>query len=314
MSPLQSMRFSVVYRQRGFTDRVALVTCIGYIIPMPGKSQQRKIFEYLDYRVFLQEYYQHKKETNSNFSYRSFSDRIGFKTKDFILRVMRGEKNLSPQSIGMVAQGLGLGKHEAAYFEALVWFCQTDSTDERNTWYERMLTIQKTARFTEKQHLLAHHQYQVYSDWRHLAIRSLIGLRGFRGDYAELASQVFPRIKPEEAKHSVALLESCGLIRKNSKGVYEICQPSITTGDRVPKAALQGFHQSCLKLGAASMDSLPGTKRNISGLTLGISEKGYTKIVERLGAFRKEVAQIAEEDAEADRVYQMNFLLFPMSE
>lgn len=274
----------------------------------------RKIYEYLDYREFLRDYYQAKKDANPNFSYRTFSDKIGFKTKDFIHRVIGGEKNLSAQSIPMVAQGIGLGVHEANFFEALVHFNQAKSTDERNTWYERMLAIQKMARFTDSQLMLGHYQYQVYSDWRHLAVRSWIGLHGFKGDYADLASHIFPRIKPEEAKHSVQILEACSLIHLNAKGSYELCQPSITTGDRVPKAALQGFHQHVLKLGSASIDTLPASKRNISGITLGISEQGYERIVERIHAFRKEIAQIAEADEKADRVYQMSLLLFPFSE
>jgi uncharacterized protein (TIGR02147 family) len=281
---------------------------------MSGKESNRSIYEYLDYRIFLKDYYESKKAANHRFSYRTLSDKIGFKTKDFILRVIRGEKNLSAQSIGMVADGLGLGKHESTYFEALVWFNQVDNTDERNTWYERMLAIQKVARFTNQQLLLSHYQYQIYSDWRHLVIRSLIGMHGFDGDYTKLANMVVPRIKPEEARKSIEILESCGLIKKDNKGRYDICQPSITTGDRVPKHAIQGFHQSCLKLGAASIDTMPPTIRNISGLTMGISDKGYKKIIERLVSFRKEVAQIAEEDEDASRVYQMNFLIFPLSE
>lgn len=281
---------------------------------MSGSTNHRTIYEYLDYRVYLGDYYEQRKKANPRFSYRTFSDKIGFKTKDFILRVIRGERNLSSQSITMIAEGLGLGRHEASYFEALVWFNQTENTDERNTWYEKMLLVQKTARFTNQQHLLSHYQYQIYSDWKHLAIRSLIGMFGFKGDYAQLASRVTPRIKPEEAKHSIEILENCSLIRRNKSGNYELCQPSITTGDRVPKYAIQGFHQSCLKLGAASIDTMPASVRNISGLTMGISEQGYKKIIERINAFRKEIAQIAEEDEEATRVYQMNLLVFPLSE
>ena len=280
---------------------------------MASKGLNRKIFEYLDYREYLNDYFQLKKSTVPSFSLRTFSDRIGFKTKDFIMRVMRGDKNLSAQSIPMVASALGFGKHESAFFEALVGFNQAHTTDERNDFYGRMVASQKAARFTDKQLLLAHHQYQVFSDWRHLVIRSLIGMRGFDGNFDALAARVHPRIKAEEAKHSVEVLESCGLICQKTPGKYELSQSSITTGNRASKAALQGFHQSCLKLGAAAIDTTPASERNISGLTLGISPNSYARIVDRLNAFRKEIAQIADEDESADRVYQMNFLLFPLS-
>ena len=182
---------------------------------MSESKPTKKVFEYLDYREFLKDYYNQKKEANSAFSLRVFSDRIGFKAKDFISRVMNGEKNLSNQSIPKVASGLRLGKHETEFFIGLVKFNQAATTDERNSAFEEMQAALKVARFAEKQHILGHAQYMVYSHWRHLTIRSLIGMFGFDGDYEALAKQVHPHITADEAKKSVKLLEECGLIKKD---------------------------------------------------------------------------------------------------
>ena len=279
---------------------------------MSEKKPTKKIFEYLDYREFLKDYYNAKKEANPAFSLRVFSDKIGFKAKDFISRVMNGDKNLSSQSIPKVASGLRLGKHETEFFIALVKFNQAETTEERNGAFEEMQTVLKVVRFAEKQHILGHAQYMVYSHWRHLTIRSLIGMFGFDGDYEALAKQVHPRITVEEAKKSVKLLEDCQLIQKNKNGKYELTESAITTGDRTSKLALRGVPQNCLKLAADSIDRDPPGTRHISGLTLGISQEGYERIVERINAFRKEIALIAEEDADADKVFQLQFALFPV--
>ena len=241
-----------------------------------------------------------------------FSDKIGFKAKDFISRVMNGDKNLSNQSIPKVASGLRLGKHETEFFIALVKFNQAETTDERNAAFEEMQAALKVVRFSEKQHILGHAQYMVYSHWRHLTIRSLIGMFGFDGDYEALAKQVHPHITADEAKKSVKLLEECRLIQKNDDGKYVLTENAITTGDRTSKMALRGFHQHCLKLAADSIDRDPPGTRHISGLTLGISQEGYERIVERINAFRKEIALIAEEDKDSDKVFQLQFALFPV--
>ena len=279
---------------------------------MAEKQEHRKIFEYLDYREFLRDYYESKKEANPAFSLRAFSDKIGFKGKDFISRVMQGDKNRSTQSIQKIVTGLKFGKREASFFEDLVWFNQAETMDEKNSWFQKMQNELKIVRFTEGQHQLAFYQYQVYSHWRHLVVRSLIGMYGFHGDFTSLAKSVHPTITIEEAKESVELLEKCNLVKKNEDGSYELVNKDITTGDRTSKIALRGFHQHCLALGAESIDRDPPTMRNISGLTLGISQAGYEKIVERMSAFRKEIAQIANEDKDADKVYQMQLLLFPI--
>jgi uncharacterized protein (TIGR02147 family) len=279
---------------------------------MGEKKVTRKVFEYLDYREFLKDYYNSKKEANPAFSLRVFSDKIGFKAKDFISRVMSGSKNLSNQSIPKVAAGLRLGKHETEFFVGLVKFNQAETTEDRNTAFEEMQAALKVARFAEKQHVLGHAQYMVYSHWRHLTVRSLIGMFGFNGDYEALAKQVRPHITAEEAKKSVQLLEECELIKKDKSGKYVLTENSITTGDRTSKLALRGYHQHCLKLAADSIDRDPPGSRHISGLTLGISQEGYERIVERINAFRKEIALIAEEDQNSDKVFQLEFAMFPV--
>ena len=223
---------------------------------------------------------------------------------------MQGEKNLSEQSIQKVASGLRLGKRESEFFAALVLFNQAETAEERNSHYAKMQEILKIVRFSESQHLMAHYQYQVYSDWRHLVVRSLIGMFGFSGDFKELGNRVHPKITPEQAKESVKLLQSCGLISKKEDGSYELSQSAITTGNRTSKTALRGFHQKCLKLGADSIDRDQPSDRNISGLTLSISKDGYERIVERINAFRKEIAFLAEEDQEADSAYQLEICFF----
>ena len=225
---------------------------------------------------------------------------------------MNGDKNLSSQSIPKVASGLRLGKHETEFFIALVKFNQAETTEERNSAFGEMQAVLKVVRFAEKQHLLGHAQYMVYSHWRHLTIRSLIGMYGFDGDYEALARRVHPRITAEEAKASVKLLEDCMLIKKGKNGKYVLTENAITTGDRTSKLALRGFHQDCLKLAADSIDRDPPGTRHISGLTLGISQEGYERIVERINAFRKEIALIAEEDENSDKVFQLQFALFPV--
>ena len=279
---------------------------------MGAPKPTKKIFEYLDYREFLKDYYNAKKEANQAFSLRVFSDKIGFKAKDFISRVMNGDKNLSSQSIPKVASGLRLGKHETEFFIALVKFNQAETTEERNAAFNEMQAVLKVVRFAEKQQLLGHTQYMVYSDWRHLIIRSLIGMFGFDGDYETLAKRVHPRITAEEAKKSVKLLEDCLLIKKDKGGNYTLTENAITTGDRTSRLALRGYHQQCLKLAADSIDRDPPGTRHISGLTLGISQEGYERIVERINAFRKEIALIAEEDESSDKVFQLQFALFPV--
>jgi uncharacterized protein (TIGR02147 family) len=273
----------------------------------------KSLFEYLDYREYLKDYFAGQKASNPSFSYRYFSDLIGFKTKDFIFRVIRGQKNLSKTSIDKISAAIGLGKRETEYFENLVIFNQAKTHDERERCHKRLDSIVKAVRRNIGPALIRHDQYQLFAQWYHLAVRSLIDVCEFSSDYAWLARAVYPAISPAQAKKSVALLEKLGFVYRDETGTYRVTDNAITTGEKVERNALHSFYLSCLKRAGEALDTVPRERRNISGITLGISEKSYAMITEKIQAFRREIAAIADNDEDADRVYQMNFLLFPAS-
>jgi uncharacterized protein (TIGR02147 family) len=51
----------------------------------------------------------------------------------------------------------------------------------------------------------------------------------------------------------------------------------------------------------------------MSTLTFSVSAEGYKTIAERLAMFRREVLEIARADKNRDRIYHMNFNMFPLS-
>jgi uncharacterized protein (TIGR02147 family) len=53
--------------------------------------------------------------------------------------------------------------------------------------------------------------------------------------------------------------------------------------------------------------------RDISTLTLSISESSLQRMKEKIRECRRELLEIAKADEHADRVYQLNLQLFPLS-
>jgi uncharacterized protein (TIGR02147 family) len=271
------------------------------------------VYSYIDFRAYLADYYASQKRRDPSFSYRRLADRAGFRTKDFIYRVIEGQKNLSSSSVDKISTALGHSRHETEYFCALVRFNQAKSHGERDRAYGRMVTATRRARGAACTAVVSHRQYELFSTWYHLVVRSLIDLFEFRGDYKALARRVFPAITPSQARRSVELLVDLGLVARDESGVYRVVDKAITTGETVRRHALHTFYLESMKLAAEAMDRVPRSQRNITGLTLGISKRSYGLIVERLSALRKEIAEIANRDEEADRVYGLDLLLFPLS-
>ncbi|MBN2188466.1 MAG: TIGR02147 family protein [Chitinispirillaceae bacterium] len=271
------------------------------------------IFNYHDYRKFLADYYHAKKTSHSAFSYQNFSRKAGFHSKSFMFNVINGLKNLSRASVVKICEALELSKTEAAYFENLVYFNQAPNFTERNFYYEKLNAIHPVTTEAGNARRLRKDQYEFYSNWYHVVIRSLLDLYPDVKDYKQLAKMVYPAIRPKQAQKSVELLLRLGLIEKRKDETYKISSKVLSTGKEVQSLAAQHFHLACMELAAKALRELPKDKRNISGLTLGISPKAYEKIREMIYLTQEKILEVAEKDSDSDRVYQLNFHFFPVS-
>jgi uncharacterized protein (TIGR02147 family) len=271
------------------------------------------ISEYTDYRKFLRDYYEEAKAKNPGYSYQVFSIKAGLKSKGFLYNVLHGKRAISRSNIFSFSQAMRLNKYEMEYFEYLVAFNQAKNLRERTYFFERLSSIKNSGPKAWKPQIVRNEQYEFYSNFHHSIVRSLIGMFGFKDDYQWLAKRVYPAITPGKAKKSVALLERLGFIKKQKDGSYTLTDATITTPAEVMSVAVQNFHKQAGGLALKALSGLPGGRRNITGVTLGISKETYAIMCEEIHAFRTRLLQIAESDQNADEVYQLNFQFFPAS-
>ena len=208
---------------------------------------------------------------------------------------------------------LQLGKTEAAYFENLVYFNQAKNFSERDFYYRQLNAIHHTTTEASSAKQLRKDQYEFYSNWYHAVIRSLIDLYPSVKDPRTIAAMLFPAITPKQAQKSIDLLLRLELIKRQADGSCKVSSKVLTTGRDIQSLAVQRFHLECMNLAANALRELPRDKRNISGLTLGISQEAYAKIEQVISSCQEEILDIAEKDKKSDRVYQLNFQLFPVS-
>ncbi len=79
------------------------------------------IYTYIDYRKFLKDFYHFKKSGIRRFSYRSFSEKAGFSSPNFIKLVIDGRKNLGKESIPKLCKAMEPNKKQTEYFSYLVF-------------------------------------------------------------------------------------------------------------------------------------------------------------------------------------------------
>jgi uncharacterized protein (TIGR02147 family) len=267
------------------------------------------IYEYIQYRKLLKDLYEERKAQNPFFSYRYIAQKVGFSSPGFFANILQGRRNISAENIFRFAQLLKLKRHETEYFELLVNFDQSKSHDQKKYYFEKILASKRSKiKVTESW------QYEFYSQWYYTAVREVLDIYQFDGsDYSKLAKKISPAIIPAQAKKAVELLEKMGLIKRGEDGIYRQTDDFITTGYDAPTVAVTNFLVSTIDLAREAIDRYPREQRSISTLTFSCSGEGFKNIEDRLKTFRREILEIVRADKNRERIYHINFQVFPMS-
>ena len=170
-----------------------------------------RIFNYTDYRNYLADYYKDQKSRNTYFSYRYFAGKAKISSIGLYKDVVSGKQSLSRRAISKFSEAMGHSKREAEYFEAMVFFTDASTVEERKLYFERMMTYHEA-----KARVIDASRYEYYSHWYYSAIRALISFFPFDGSiFASLANKLSPSIKTEQAKKAIEVLDRLGMITRN---------------------------------------------------------------------------------------------------
>jgi uncharacterized protein (TIGR02147 family) len=73
------------------------------------------------------------------------------------------------------------------------------------------------------------------------------------------------------------------------------------------------MHRQMGELAVRALDEIPVKDRDISGLTLGISDNAFYRISKEIADFRRRVTSIVLNDSGESRVFRLNVQLFPLT-
>lgn len=267
------------------------------------------IFEYVDYREYLRDYYAAGKANVSQFSYRYLARAAGFSSPNFFKLVMDGDRNLSSDSIDKFAKALKLDREAKRFFADLVAFEQAEDVHERNEAFER---VAASRRFRQARRIDSS-MFEYLSHWYHPAIREMAALDEFRKDPAWISQKLSPTVSVEQVEASLELLFDMGLLVEDEDGTISRGEPSVTTGHEVGSLAIGNYHRQMLQRAADSIENVPREMRNINAVTVCINPERVSEIKERIQAFRETLINFCDRDEDPQAVFQINFQLFPLT-
>lgn len=267
----------------------------------------KNIFEYTDYRRFLNEFLAFKKQQGSPWSHRFLQQKLGVKSTGYLSNVLSGKKNISQEQALNLAHIIGLRKREQDYFIILVNFNQAMTIEERNRYFQslREFSLGASSRLTPE-------RLSLFKRWYHVALVELVQCPGVGTNSEQLAKMLIPNPGLACVREALRELEEWGFIQKQQQR-YVRTEPTLSTGDDIQSLAVANFQRETMDLGREAMDRFDLTERDISCLTLALSAQSSQRVRQEVRAFRKKLLLISEEEMNPDRVMQCNFQIYPLA-
>ncbi len=271
-------------------------------------KSQVNLFSYKDYRDFLTDKIKERKERKLNASFRWLASKAGFTSPNFIHLVISKKRHLSGDSIEKMAALFELTKPEAKYFRSLISFNKAKTPSEKEHYANEI--ISQTA--FKNEFPLSRDQFEYYSQWYHIPIREMLTLANQSYSAQDISNIITPTVSTDDVSNALTLLGRLGLVKKNDLR-FEVHEQSIQTGENVSNYGVIAYHKKMMQLGAESLDRFPSQQREVSSVTIGLSENNFKKVKQMIVDFRSQLMQISESDQDRDEIYQFNFQVFPLS-
>ncbi len=241
----------------------------------------------LSYREYLAKWFACRKKLQPHYSGALFAKKAGLSSHTLLGMVIRGDRNLSADTTRAFVRALGLKGREALYFEKLVLFNQSKNSEDRAFYFDQLCSIgsQSSRKILTK--IQDHASY--FSHWYNVAIRELVAVEGFQADSAWISQALKNKITPKQAQEAWDLLLRLGMVEAMEGDRYRIVSPSIDIDPGTVDFAIRNFHREYLDRSRDAIDGEPLEERELSSMTLSISDEDYGLLKERIKEFRKKL-------------------------
>ena len=267
------------------------------------------VFNYFDYREYLNDCFKKIKSKNPGFSFRALSKDLCIQSHNFLPRILKRERNLTKEFIPLLTAYLRLGGKEIKYFDVLVAFNDAKKTSVKENCLKRLFAL----RIAREEHKTQDEKLRFFDKWYYPVIRDLVAICDFQDDYALLARSCVPNISPAQAKNAVTFLLNNGFIRRETNGRYRAVEAEIATAPEVDSTITPKYHRTTLLQCVDAIDTIKKEDRNFSSSTLLVSKELYEDFKKEMHHFRKRIVSMTKECKSPEMVCYTGFQLLPRS-
>lgn len=280
------------------------------------KPLKPSVYQFTDFRKFLQASLDFKRKINPQFSESAFLRQAGFgeNSRGYFGLIMAEKRNLSPQTIVGFSRACRLNETETSYFEALVHYNQSKNEKDKAFYFERMTKLQRGK--TSEAFELLRSQYEYFSNWSLVAIRELVSFHDFQENPEWISQRLRKRVSAKQVNEAIEHLLRLQLLKRNENGHLEQSNEIITfTDNSLNYTIVNQVHSQILDLAKNALENDSYKDRSISSVVLACDESRFEEIRTEINNFRNHILNTyGTKSSKSDVVLNMGIQLFHLTQ
>ena len=248
-----------------------------------------RVFDYDNYREFLSDWFSWKKSSSPSYSGAVFARKAGLSAHTLLGMTVRGQRNLSHDTIRAFTRALELKTREALFFEKLVLFNQSRSGEDKAYYLEQLLSVSQGNGKRLLTKIKNHARY--FSNWYVVAIKELVACEGFNADPEWIVERLKNKISRKQAQEAFTLLLDLGMLKeeisKDGQNKFLVVHPSLDIDPGHVDFAVRNFHRDFLDRSKRAIDEESMDERELSSLTMPVTEEDLPLLRAKIKEFRK---------------------------
>ena len=265
------------------------------------------VYQFLNYRDFINDYCKYQKSIDRGFSLRTFSGKISpsLFTSGLLYAILKSKRNMSSTLRPKFVRALGLKEREAQYFEFLVQFNQGKDMEEKNHYFLLLSQFRGS-----RAKILSENQFKFFSNWYYPVIWNYFELDQSQNSASEIAKKIHPTLTTGQVEEAIDLLLNFKLIKKTANG-YAITDKHIGTESEFRSFFAKHYNLQFINMAAMMLDSVESQYRQYNTLVFSTSKRGFETIKARTVSFQEELKEIIDREKDTDRIYTLSMQLYP---
>lgn len=282
-------------------------------------SEAPKLGAYTDYRLFLKDFYEHKRfATRSDlrpYSYATFAAAADIRSPNYLKLIIDGQRNLSREMAVKFARGLALPKEDYEEFIALVEFTQATEPLERNRHLKVLADLRVKQQLKSGE--IRAETWEKVPSWVTWVLYALADQKDIKFDPSALFETMRGKARPEDIRRCMdRLIESGELVRTEDGGIAK-GRELMSGSENVPVALVRKLQAELIYLGLESLFQDQPQDREFGAQTLALTETEFEQLKFELRQMRKrwakDISVARTTGGKGDRVFQLNIQLFPVT-